>query len=847
MKKTKGILIRSTPDINEGLSELDVQLRMEAKLVNRAKKVVGKSYLQIFASNILTFFNLLGFIIALLMILCNSYENMMFIVIILANTAIGIFQEIRSKRAVEKLSIVSEPTAEVIRSGKQQTIATRDIVVDDIILYTSGKQISCDSQLLIGEVEVDESMLTGESEPVKKKRGDILYAGSFIVSGKCTARCDKVGRDTYAEQLSARVKKSKMPDSELMKGIRKIVKYISIIIFPLGIATFFCSAQMRGLLNSSADIWYGYISNGTANISGELISIRTWVNEAIIVMSGSMIGMVPSGMVLLTSVALAVAALKLAKKKVLVRELSCIEMLARIDTLCLDKTGTITDGSMTVEDIIPFGKAAKEEIKKLVASLLVATGDDNMTAQALKQYLEGVETYESTDAIPFSSARKYSAVSIKGKGTIALGAAEFMFKKPNKDFNKQCDDLLKRGLRVLAVGKTASGIGKGEVENLEPVAIVVLQDTIRPDAPEIIKWFNDNDVSVKVISGDNPLSVSVIAQKVGIADADKYISLEDLTDEQVADSANKYTVFGRVTPEQKAILVRAMKQAGRTVAMTGDGVNDILAMRESDCAISVGCGTDAAKTVANLVLMDNKFSSMPSVVAEGRQVVNNIQNSSSLFLMKTSMTILTTILCLLMVQTYPFEPQNLYALEFFVIGICSFLLALKPNRSLIKGKFVTNVLKSTLPSGIPMFIAVAMTYAFKGVLGLDAEQISTVAMFSMTATGVIALWILLYPYGWYNLAVGALGTVGTALCFVVFPWGLGIVARLFGNEASKMFVDISGYSILFIALNALVMGGIIVGLKYFVRYLERRRIIKLAIAESSVNDEEQSDTDQQGN
>ena len=822
MRNNKGVLVRGTPDINVGLTELDVELRRKARLVNRKKKVVGKSYLQIVTSNILTFFNLLGFIIFLLMLLAGSVTNMMFIVIIVANTVIGIIQEIRSKLAVEKLSIVSEPTAEVIRDGHEQTIATRDIAVDDIILYSAGKQISCDSVILIGEVEVNESMLTGESDAVKKKRGDTLYSGSFVVSGNCTACVVNVGKDNYVEQLSARVKKAKTPNSELMKGIRNIIKFISIIIFPLGIATFFVSEQMRGLLSSGVNIWNGYFG-GSPNVVSN-------VNGALKAMSGSMIGMVPSGMVLLTSVALAVSALKLARRKVLVRELPCIEMLARIDTLCLDKTGTITDGSMTVEQVIALDGYDEEEINKLVNSVIKATGDDNMTAQALKAYLEEKPSYESVATIPFSSARKYSAATLRGKGTVAIGAAEFMFKKAGKDFTAQTTALLKKGLRVLAVGYTKQVIKNDEVSGLEPIAIIVLQDTVRADAPEIIKWFRDNDVAVKVISGDNPVSVSVIAQKVGVKNADKYISLDGMSEEQVAEAANNYTVFGRVTPEQKAILVRAMKAAGRTVAMTGDGVNDILAMRESDCAISVGCGTDAAKTVANLVLMDNKFSSMPSVVAEGRQVVNNIQNSSSLFLMKTSMTVFTTILCLILAQTYPFEPQHLYALEFFVIGISSFLLALKPNRALIKGKFLTNVLRSTLPSGIAMFLSVAMTYAFKGVLGLSAEQVSTVAMFSMTVTGVISLWLLLYPYGWYNLVVGAVGTVGTALCYLVFPWALGLIAGWTGDaEATKMFVPINGYSILFIALNALVMGGIIIGLKYLVKYIEKTMKIKAEI------------------
>ena len=813
---------RINADVAHGLTAQQVKQRIAEKKTNKTKKVVGKSYLSIFATNIFTFFNLLGFIIFVLMLICRSVTNMMFIVIILANTVIGIFQEIRSKLAVEKLSIVSEPTATVVRDGKQQSIATRDIVLDDVIVYSAGKQICTDSVVLQGEVEVNESMLTGESDSVKKKAGDVLFSGSYIVAGNCVARCDKVGKENYIEQLSARVKKAKTPNSQLIKGIKTIIKFISVIIFPLGIATFFCSSQIRGLLGDNVNLWLNYVVKPQPDI------VDT-VNEAIKAMSGSMIGMVPSGMVLLTSVALAVAALKLARKKVLVRELPCIEMLARVDTLCLDKTGTITDGTMTVEDVVCFGKHTREQVSQIVASVVSATGDDNMTAQALKAFTADIATIPAVAHIPFSSQRKYSAATLQGKGTFAIGAAEFMFEKTDAQFDEACKKLLQQGLRVLAVGYSSEEIADGSVKGLKPLALVVLQDTLRSNAREIIGWFRDNNVDVKIISGDNPLSVSVIAQKVGVKNADRYISLDGMTDEEVAEAATQYTVFGRVTPEQKSVLVKAMKKAGRTVAMVGDGVNDILAMRESDCAISVGCGTDAAKTVANLVLMDNQFSSMPRVVAEGRQVVNNIQNSSSLFLMKTSMTILTTVLCLILQRTYPFEPQHLYAMEFFVIGISSFLLALKPNRNLIKGHFIANTLKSTLPSGIAMFLSVAMTYAFMSVLGIadNAEQISTVAMFSMTVTGVLALWILLFPYDLINLGIGILGTVGTVGCYLVFPWALGLIASWTGGEEpTPMFVSIDGNAILFIALNALVMAALIVCGKLIMHTIEKRKLSK---------------------
>lgn len=834
----KGEVIRKTPDVNKGLSSDEVQIRKNAKLVNRTKRVVGKSYLQIFISNIFTFFNLVGLIIFVLLLLCGSYTNMLFVAIVAANTVIGILQEIRSKLAVERLSIVSEPRVDVVRDGKKQNISTRDVVVDDVLLFSSGKQICCDSVLLDGELKVNESMLTGERDSVKKKKGDTLYSGSFVVSGNGVACCQKVGKDNYIEQLSAKVKKAKEPNSQLMKGIRRIIKSISIIVFPLGILTFLFGRSIGALLRNGFTI--GEIFTGYFNGADIVVE---YVNRAIKAMSGSMMGMVPSGMVLLMSVALAVSALKLARNKVLIRELPCIEMLARVDTLCLDKTGTITDGSMTVEKIIPL-RGDEEEIKKLLASIFVATGDDNMTAQAIKKHLEGVPTYECTNALHFSSERKYSAATLKGKGTFAVGAPEFMFAKPDPKLAEQCKDMLKDGMRVLVLGVSNKEIVDDAVQGLEPIAIVVLQDTIRPDAIEIIKWFKDNDVAVKIISGDNPLTVSVIAHKVGIDDADKYISLEGMTDEQVAQIANEYTVFGRVTPEQKAILVRAMKKDGHTVAMTGDGVNDILAMRESDCAISVGCGTDAAKTVADLVLTDNRFGSMPDVVAEGRKVVNNVQNSSSLFLMKTIMTILTTIMCLIIRKTYPFEPQNLYAVEFFLIGVCSFMLALRPNNSIIKGNFVLNTLKSALPSGVAMFVSVAMTYAFSSLLGIntDLDKLSTVAMFSMTATAYVALLFLLYPYNLYNALVAVVGTLGTLSCFLLFPTILDWIAMWFDEtHASPMMVHIDNLSVLFIIINSLVMGSVIIGVGFLVNYLERRKLLSKAMKKLGVVDEIEDD------
>ena len=814
------------PDVNVGLTSEQVALRVKAKQTNKIKKVVGKSYLQIFVTNICTFFNLLGFIIFLLMALCGSWSNMMFVVVILANTVVGIFQEIRSKIAVEKLSIVSEPTVDALRDGQKQNIKTQQIVLDDILFYSSGKQICTDAIVLDGEVEVNESMLTGESEPIKKRAGDTLYSGSFVVSGNCTCQVTAVGKDNYIEQLSAKVKLAKTPDSRIFKGIMSIIKIIAIIIFPLGIATFFTSAEIATLVG--VDNVVGQYFQGVAEI-------KKTVNDAIVSAAGSMIGMVPSGMVLLTSMTLAVGALKLAHKKVLVRELPCIEMLARVDTLCLDKTGTITDGSMTVEQILPIG-TDEQTLKQMLATLVGGTKDNNATAVAIGNYLKDVAPLDANAILPFSSARKFSAVETQ-KGTIAMGAAEFMFSKiGNEGFFQQIETHLAKGLRVLAVGKSGSPIQDNNVSDLVPCGIVLLQDTIRADAPQIIKWFVENDVQVKVISGDNPLAVSVIAQKVGVAGAEKYISLDGLTDEQVWDVANDFTVFGRVTPEQKAILVRAMKANGHTVAMTGDGVNDILAMRESDCAISVGCGTDAAKTASNLVLMDNKFSSLPNVVAEGRQVVNNVQNSSSLFLMKTCMTICTTILLLFLPYSYPFAPQNLYAVEFFVNGLPAFLLALKPNHDRIKGSFVKNILKNTLPNGIAMFGAVALTYIFMRTIGLDVEpnglvnsaQITTTAMIAMTSIGVAGLWVIMYPFDWLDFGIGMVSTIGVPAFLTLVPLVYNSVLKdaiaLDPSKAMVLTVQIPTSAWIFIAVTVVAMTAVMVLGKVIIKKLENKKL-----------------------
>ena len=764
-------------DIKNGLNKEQVDTRNKQGLTNVTRKKSGKSYFSIFMGNIFTFFNLLGIIIMILMLAVGSWSNMFFFIVILSNTVIGIFQEIRAKLSIEKLQLMAAPTSVVVRDGEQKEVDVKDIVLDDIIIFDLGKQITTDSVVLEGEVETNEAILTGESVPVKKKKGDLLLSGSFVVSGKCYAKAERVGNSNYIETLSSKAKQYKKPNSELLNSINKIIKGIAIVIFPLGFLTFLTAMKNNG---------------------GEIA-------ESIVKASGSMIGMIPSGMVLLISVTLTVSVIKLAQKKTVVQDLFCIEMLARVNTLCLDKTGTITDGTMSVESVVEYEKLDGYDTSKLVSMVLDATKDNNATAEALKKKFYIESNMVSSTIIPFSSSRKYSGAGFEGVGTLVLGAPEFVMKKGlPQNIAKQMDLFLKEGLRVIMLAHVNKVINEDDVlEDVKPLALFAIQDTIRSDAVEIIKWFKDNDVRVKVISGDNPLSVSVIAKKVGIENAQDYISLDGLTDEEVKAAATKYTVFGRVTPDQKALLIKAMHENGETVAMTGDGVNDILAMKEADCAIAIASGSAATRNVAHLVLMDSKFSSMPSVVKEGRQVINNVQNSATLFLMKTIMTMLTTITMLILQKDYPFEPKHLYVIEFLVIGYPSFCLALRSNNALIKGNFFKSVLSKTLPIGISLYLNVLLVYIFQGTLGLSDAQVTTMAMISMTFAGCMGLLWLCEPFTKITSLIGFSSLFASFIGFFVFNAIL--------KEGSPFIVALTTPMIIFV-LAEIVLAFLIINL-----------------------------------
>ncbi|MDY6367844.1 MAG: HAD-IC family P-type ATPase, partial [Clostridia bacterium] len=704
-----------------------VAQRVSDGLVNVVQKSYSKSYLQIILSNTLTFFNLLGLIVTIALIVIQApISRFFFLFVYIANILIGIIQEVRAKITVDKLSIVSSKSCRVIRNGDLKDISPKEIVLDDILFLGLGNQIPTDCLILDKEIEVNESLLTGESLPVKKHVGDTLYAGSYITSGSCHVQAIKVGTENYVEQLSAKAKQYKKPHSELMSSLQMIIKIVGVAIIP--IATLFI---LKAIFSDGFN--YKTAIDGTSTV---------------------VIGMIPSGMFLLTSMALAVGIIKLARQNTLVQDLYSLEMLARVDTICFDKTGTITDGRMNVKDMVPLTDNPPCDLYTVVGSMLGSLSDNNQTAIALNNFFGQNTKYVATTNLPFNSARKLSAVTFENIGTFAFGAPEFVLsKKLYKSIETQINQYAAMGLRILLLAHSEKAIKDDSAPNdFMPVALIIIEDNIRKDAASTIQWFKDNDVEIKVISGDNPVTVSEVSKRVGIDNADKYISLEGLTDNEVFDVATRYTVFGRVTPEQKAILVKALKSAGHTTAMTGDGVNDILALKEADCAITVAAGSDAARNVSHLVLMDNNFNSLPKVVHEGRRVINNVQSSASLYLMKTLFTILLSILVLVApyMKNYPFSLSNMIILETFIIGIPSFFLSLQPNDARVHGKFISYVLSKSLPSAIIMVINVVLIEVAKQSLinvysYTTPATYTTMAVLAFTYAGLIALLNICKP------------------------------------------------------------------------------------------------------
>ena len=754
-----------------GLTDAQVESRWEKGLVNVDTSKRGKSIPGIIFSNTFTFFNVIYLVITVILGLYNHLDQCGFLPVVVANTAIAIVQEIKSKLTLDKLNLITEPKVKVLRNGDKEDISVNDLVLDDIVFLSNGAQISADCEVVDGLVEVNESILTGESDAVTKRVGDTLFAGSFVVSGTCTAKVSKVGKFNYISNLTSKAKQYNKPRSQMLRALKSILVFVAIIIVPMAV----------GLYVVNAEYFYQNGPNYVDGVSAfQNFSFTNLDDSALVQTAGSIISMIPAGPFLLTSIALAASFLRLAKRKTMVQELYCIEMLARVDTLCLDKTGTITDGTMRVEECIDLRPNGSQfTIREIMGSLNTALRADNMTSRALKKYFGSPKrpVLEAVSIIPFSSERKLSAVSFKNGGTYILGAPEYVLKSPSAKVDELVKKYAEQGLRVLLLAHSTTSIYNGTTlpQMRRPVAVIVIEDHIRSDAPDTIAWFARNGVAIKVISGDNPTAVANIAMRVGVENADKFISLEGMSPDEVKEVALKYTVFGRVSPEQKAILVKTMREAGSTVAMTGDGVNDILAMKESDCSISIAGGSDAARKVAHLILMDDSFSSLPEVVAEGRRVVNNIQSASSMFFMKTIYVIVINIMLLLLhfavkqTMMSPLQTRQLMLLEWVVVALSTTLLALQPNESLIKGKFFTNVIKRCLPASLTFILSTMSLYLLQAVtadLIPSPSQLGTLVTITYTFGGLYALFYACQPFNKWKIAmfVSIFCTVTLCVC-----------------------------------------------------------------------------------
>ena len=735
---------RYQPDPGFGLSQEQVAARVRQGLHNGDSGIKTKTEGQIIRENVFTFFNLLNFALALAVILVGSPRSALFMGVIFSNILIGSFQGIRAKRTIDKLSLISAPRATVLRAGEKSTVAVEDVVLDDVLLLSSGNQICADATVVDGECEVNESLITGESDPVVKQKGDSLLSGSFVVSGSCAAQVDHVGADNYAQKIAGDAGYIKKRNSEIMDSIDFIVKIIGFAILPIG-----------GLL-----FWKQYFV------------LHDTFQNSVVSTAAAMVGMIPEGLVLLISLAFAVSVIKLSARKTLVQDMYCIETLARVDTLCLDKTGTITEGTMQVDELVPFDGHTEEEMSEILTALVGNLTDDNPTSQAIREKFPGPAPWQASELVPFSSARKWSGAFFPGQGACVMGAGEFILGESFERIRSQVESYSSGGQRVLLLGKTQEPFGdKSIAGEVECLGLVLLSDKIRREAPRTLRYFADQGVDLKVISGDNAVTVANIAKKAGLDHADRYVDASTLeTEEDVRRAVKEYSVFGRVTPQQKLAFVKALKADGHTVAMTGDGVNDVLALKEADCSVAMASGSDAARTVSNLVLLDSNFASMPRVVQEGRQAINNLQRSSSLFLVKTIFSALIGVLFIFINYTYPFEPIQQTLISTLTIGVPSFILALETNRDRLKGKFILNVIRMCIPAALTMTANILALCALGGPFGLTHPEMSTLAVILTAFTGFTMLFKVCSPFnGLRGVLFWGLLTA-FVLAFLFFGW-----------------------------------------------------------------------------
>ena len=700
-------------DLKVGLTTEQVNERVECGLVNKTKKQVSKSYFRIFYENVANFFNILLFIITIAMIVAGlPLERFVFVTVFTLNIIIGLYQDIRARKLIDKLKVVSSIKVDVLRDGQIIQIEPNQLVYSDIVMIKPGTQLVCDGSVVQGNVEMNESLLTGEAVSVAKQIGDPVYSGSFVAAGNAYYRIDHLGKDNYAEKLQLNAKKFKRTKSEILSSIKKIFKVIGFFVIILGF--------VQILIH-----WDNFKVFRSVEFKGSVDSIAS-----------SLITMLPTGMYLLTSLTLAVGVIRLAKRKMLTQDMYCIETLARVDTLCLDKTGTLTDGKLNVLKVVSTSNQNESELSKILKTLVENTKDENSTGKAIKEKFSNIESLPAHSAIPFNSERKYSAVMLADGRSVVMGAREFIPHK-NKEVDEMCRAYEKEGMRVLVLAQYSHVIDKDEkLKETNIIGFIVLQDHVRDDAPANIKWFRESGVDIRIITGDNPESAAEIARRAGIEDADKFVSLDGKSIEEVKEIAKKYVIFGRVTPEQKAAIIESLKESGRTVAMTGDGVNDILALRVADCSIAMASGSDAAKNVSHLVSLDSSFSSLPDVVREGRRVINNLQRTSTLFLVKTMFAVVITILFLThmfsLSNSYPFNTNNMYLWEWLCIGLGGLFLSFQPNNEQIKSSFLANILFRVVPAAIVQIGLVIFFFAYcKDLEVATATSVMAVSIFSL--------------------------------------------------------------------------------------------------------------------
>jgi len=707
----------------KGLTAAQAAERLENGYGNIAVEPPTKTVGQIVRSNLLTYFNIVFFLLAVCIIAVGSWNNLTFMPVVIANILIGIIQELRSKNTLDKLSIINAPKGIVVRDGIRKTVNVEDTVRDDIVMFTQGNQIFADAVVVSGECQVNEALMTGEADEIKKVSGDELMSGSFVVSGSVRARLTRVGKDSYASRLTLASKKdNQIKQSEMMRSLTSLVKWIGIALIPIG-----------AIMAVKEIIW-----------------LRQGIEEGVVSTVGALVGMIPEGLYLLTSIALATAVVRLAQRKTVVHDMNCIETLARVDTLCVDKTGTITENKMIVEDVCLLCKDryVEDDIRMIMSDYVFAMQDDNDTMAALRRYFSGEHRQTALESLPFTSVKKYGGVSFHEDETYILGAPDVILGERYGEFREKIDFYSKKGCRVLLL---ALYDGKLSDESLTagimPLALVLLANKIRKNAPETFAYFAKQGVTVKVISGDNPITVSEVARRAGIANADKYVDARTLeNDRDLRRAAEEYTVFGRVTPEQKQKLVKAIKAAGHTVAMTGDGVNDVLALKEADCSVAMASGSDVACQVAHIVLLNSNFASMPSVVMEGRRVINNIELSAALYIVKNIFSFVMAIITLIFTLPYPLTPSQLSLVSSISIGIPSFFLALEPNESLVRGKFLRNVVYRALPGAFTDIILVVGVILFYIAFNFPMDQMSTICAIIIGVVGLLVLHSVCRPY-----------------------------------------------------------------------------------------------------